>query len=159
MILLERVESRRHAAWQVVWFAVWVGVTGVGLYLKPDPAGHGTHQQLGLPPCPSVLLFDRPCPGCGLTTSWTALLHGNLAFAFHAHPFGPLLYFLFTLSAWLGLYGFAKCRALVLDSPQMSRALAVSGVVFLAFGLVRMALTPHFRTLEEQLVVESAGHR
>jgi hypothetical protein len=29
----------------------------------------------------------------------------------------------------------------------------------LAFGLVRMALTPHFRTLEEQLVVESAGHR
>ena len=33
-------------------------MVAVGLYLTPDPAGHGTHQQLGLPPC--LGLLSRP---------------------------------------------------------------------------------------------------
>jgi hypothetical protein len=37
-------------------------MVGVGLYLSPDPAGHGTHQQLGLPPCTIHFLTGRPCP-------------------------------------------------------------------------------------------------
>jgi hypothetical protein len=138
---------------------VWLAVTGIGLALHPDASGHGTHQQLGLPPCPSVLLFDRPCPGCGLTTCWCALLHGNFGLAFHAHPLGPFLYLGFTLLAVLCVYGFAVRKRVVLDSVQMSRVLIVCSVIFLAFGLGRMAVTPHFRTPTEQMFVTATTGR
>jgi len=39
-----------------------------------DARGHGTHQQLGLPPCTFYVIFQRPCPACGMTTSWAWLL-------------------------------------------------------------------------------------
>ena len=42
--------------------------------LTPDEQGFGTHQQLGLPPCTFYLVFKRPCPACGMTTSWAWLL-------------------------------------------------------------------------------------
>jgi hypothetical protein len=155
LTLLEPVASRKQISWQPMWFATWLGITAVGLILHPDPVGHGTHQELGLPPCPSVLLFDRPCPGCGLTTSWSAFLHGNFSLAFHAHPLGPLLYLGFTASALTAIYGFWKLQRLVLDSVAMSRFLTISAFIFLAFGLVRMAVTPHFRSEKEQLIVSS----
>ncbi len=46
--------------------------------LEPNPEGFGTHQQLGLPPCTSVVLFGWRCPACGMTTSWALLLHGRI---------------------------------------------------------------------------------
>jgi len=61
---------------------------GLGLYLKPDPLGHGTHQQLGLPPCSISFFTGRPCPSCGLTTSVSAWLHGNWRLGWRANPFG-----------------------------------------------------------------------
>lgn len=36
-------------------------------------------------------LSGRPCPSCGLTRSWAALLHGDFEAAFHFHALGPLL--------------------------------------------------------------------
>lgn len=152
-MLFEPTASRRNLGWQPCWFVLWLVVTGFGLALHPDPSGHGTHQELGLPPCPSVLLFDRPCPGCGLTTSWTALLHGQIGAAFSAHPLGPILYLLFTISALLAFYGFLKVQKLVLDSRPMSRFLMVTTLVFVGFGFIRMALTPHFRSTHEQELV------
>src|SRR5438270_12571671 len=98
MALYESAEPRKRLSGQLMFFGVWLAITGFGAYLHPDPSGHGTHTQLGLPPCPSVLLFNRPCPGCGLTTSFTAFIHGDLASAFHAHPLGPLLYV--GITAW-----------------------------------------------------------
>lgn len=40
-------------------------MVGVGLYLTPDPAGHGTHQQLGLPPARFTTSRDAPAPRAG----------------------------------------------------------------------------------------------
>ena len=45
--------------------------------LSPDPAGIGTHEQLGLPPCGLNALFEIPCPACGMTTSWVWFSHGH----------------------------------------------------------------------------------
>lgn len=59
--------------------------------LKPDPAGHGTHQQLGLPPCTMLVLFGRPCPTCGMTTSWAHLVRGRLGEALRANVGGTML--------------------------------------------------------------------
>lgn len=88
--------------------AVWVGVTAVGAFLRPNPAGHGTHQQLGLPPCPVVVLYERPCPGCGLTTSFTNTIQGNFAAAFAAHPIGPLLYLGLAICGVASLVGLVR---------------------------------------------------
>ena len=97
--MFEPVTVLRSIAGQLVYFGCWVSVTVIGLILRPSADGHGTHQQLGLPPCPCVLIFNRPCPGCGLTTSFTALLHGRFRDAFRAHWFGPFLYLIFTATA------------------------------------------------------------
>src|SRR5687768_9011989 len=86
--LFEPVEPRRVRG-GFVFFGSWLVVTGIALALTPNPAGHGTHKQLGLSACPSAVLFDRPCPGCGLTTSWTAFVHGDFAASVSAHLFGP----------------------------------------------------------------------
>ena len=124
-------------------FAVWLGVTAVGLVLRPSPTGHGTHRQLGLPPCPSVVLCDRPCPGCGLTTSWTALLHGDFSASFHAHPLGFLLYATFTGVAILTLRGALTGRPTM--SPEVANRLVWAVVaVLLTFGAYRFATTPHY---------------
>jgi hypothetical protein len=144
---------RDSIRWQPTYFLVWLIVTVIGLCLRPDPSGHGTHQELGLPPCPSALLFDRPCPGCGLTTSWSAFLHGQWRFAFEAHPLGPLLYLGFTVSAILAIYGYKTRQSLMLNSIPMSRFLGTCAVIFFVFGMYRMATTPHFRTQHETQVV------
>ena len=132
--------------------SVWVAVTAVGFFLKPDGHGHGTHQRLGLPPCPSVLLFDRPCPGCGLTTSWTALLHGDLALAFRSHALGPLLYFAFTGFA-LGTFWLAIRRRRWSETRFHTPIYVVGLALFVGYGLLRMAVTPHYATARERLMV------
>lgn len=59
--------------------------------LTPSHQGLGTHQQLGLPPCTSILLFQMPCPACGMTTSWAHLLRGHVLDAFRVNAGGTLL--------------------------------------------------------------------
>src|SRR5687767_5754572 len=108
MPFLEPCDNKRVLSGQLIVTGLWLAVTAFGVFLSPSPHGHGTHQQLGLPPCPSVLLFDKPCPGCGLTTSWTATIHGRLTEAFQAHPLGPILYVTFTVFAIVNLWAFFK---------------------------------------------------
>src|SRR5204863_3314928 len=64
------------------------GVLGVALWLNPAPDGHGTHTQLGLPPCAWAVALNRPCPTCGMTTAFSFGVRGRLAEAFQAQPFG-----------------------------------------------------------------------
>jgi len=59
--------------------------------LEPAARGYGTHEALGLPPCTFVMLFDRRCPSCGMTTSWARLLRGNVVGSLGANPGGTLL--------------------------------------------------------------------
>lgn len=49
----------------------------VAYQLQPAAIGLGTHQQLGLPPCTFIALYNIPCPSCGMTTSWSLLMHGR----------------------------------------------------------------------------------
>lgn len=139
MVLYDAGWPRKKLAGQAVWFVVWLAVTVIGLCLTPNHDQHGTHRQLGLPPCPMVLFFHRPCPGCGLTTSWTAFLHGDLPLAFQAHPLGPILYLLFTGVVLFGAYGWVKKLRLRTDSRTFNWGLTSVFVVFLSFGLVRLA--------------------
>jgi len=51
----------------------------------------GTHQQLGLPPCTFVAWLGIRCPSCGMTTSWSHMLRGNVLGAMQANAGGALL--------------------------------------------------------------------
>ena len=57
---------------------------------------------VGLPgwPCPFKAAFGIPCPGCGMSTSVSCLLHGDWQGAFATHAFAPffLLGLMFVLA-------------------------------------------------------------
>lgn len=73
--------ARRRAAehgWMIAASATGpLGLLAMRWLFTPDPAGLGTHEQLGLPPCRSIDWFGVPCPGCGVTTSVTWFAHGD----------------------------------------------------------------------------------
>jgi hypothetical protein len=125
----------------LLWFLGWLGLTGVAAYLHPNPHLHGTHTQLGLPPCLSVVLFGRPCPGCGMTTSITSLVHGHIVDAFRAHPFGPPMYLVYTLSAFAAAWAWWKVRRMDAGSRAANTFLVCLLIAFIAFGIIRFATT------------------
>lgn len=77
-------------------------VAGIGLLivagrLQPNSHGHSTHMQLGLPPCGMLARYGRPCPSCGMTTSWSHLMRGEIGSSLNANPAGTWL------GIWVGL--------------------------------------------------------
>ncbi len=61
-------------------------------FLTPNPVGHGTHTQLGLPPCGFYVFTGIPCPGCGLTTCFSYMMRLDVVGAAYANPFGIMLW-------------------------------------------------------------------
>jgi len=96
-------DSRKRA----IGFLVAVGAIGILMLaagLKPDHEGHGTHQQLGLAPCPWVLRWNFPCPSCGMTTAFAHAANGDLKSSGATQPFGMLLAVGASVLAWGGLH-------------------------------------------------------
>lgn len=60
--------------------------------LTPSSLGVGTHQQLGLPACPFLLMTAFPCPVCGITTSLAHAVRGEWAYSVETQPFGLLIF-------------------------------------------------------------------
>jgi len=75
------------------------GLVGMGAWLVPDPAGYGTHEQLGLKACSAVEWFGVPCPGCGITTAVTWFARGEPLRSLATQPLG----FALALAASLAL--------------------------------------------------------
>ncbi|MBL8600906.1 MAG: DUF2752 domain-containing protein [Myxococcales bacterium] len=113
-------------------------VVALSVWLRPDPRGHGTHEQLGLAPCAFEAVTHIPCPGCGLTTSFSNMAHGHLGAAFGAHLMGP---FLFALTLFVALFApYALWRAYPVGALLSHRAAGALLSVTLAAGLVTFAL-------------------
>lgn len=141
MVKLTQLDSRTQLRGQFIWFACWLVITAIALYLNPNPAHHGTHRQLGLPACPSVLMFDRPCPGCGLTTAFAFMVRGQIVPAFQCNAFGPVLYLSFTASALAcGWYWFKKIHFDTNTRP-MNWALGTLAVGLATYGVLRFMFT------------------
>ncbi len=85
-----RLEGADRASAVILALALAVPLA-VACILKPDPSGHGTHRQLGMPPCSVVVLFGHRCPACGTTTAWAYLVRGRWIDAFRANVGGALL--------------------------------------------------------------------
>lgn len=151
--------ARKALVGQAMWFAGWLGLTLVAAWLQPDVHLHGTHTQLGLPPCPSVILFGRPCPGCGMTTSVTAFVHGQFGLAFRAHPFGPPMYVLYTISAFAALWGWLRKTRMDANTKLMNASLVTVLAAFLVFGVVRFATVSGLQWYYGPPSIKTAGLR
>lgn len=67
------------------------GVFVVARWLEPSPKGFGTHTQLGLPACQFEAVTGRPCPSCGMTTSFAWFARGELVQGWRANAAGMVL--------------------------------------------------------------------
>lgn len=76
----------------------------VGARVEPSTHGHGSHVQLGMPPCGWVMAFDRPCPTCGMTTAVAHATRGDLLSAFFVQPAGLAVAIASTLVFWMSVH-------------------------------------------------------
>ncbi len=123
--------------------ALLVGVFALAWWLKPygpdgRPLRMETHRQLGLPPCTFYEYTGLPCPSCGMTTSFSLLMHGDVANSLHANAVGTLLaLFWLALIPWC-LASAARKRTVLIGSVE--RAVAVCVMGFLGLMMVRWLL-------------------
>jgi hypothetical protein len=85
---------RTSAAARWVALVVFIGCTAllvVAAWLKPDPHGYGTHEQLGSAPCGMLILTGYPCPTCGMTTSFAHFVRLQWFQSFLVQPAGFIL--------------------------------------------------------------------
>lgn len=113
-----RLSAVEHAAYGAACLAL-ATVFALSAWLHPDLSGFGTHTQLHLPPCGFYEVFHKPCPSCGMTTSFAWMIHGHPVKAVRAQPAGAAV---FLAAAFLLLYlpwAWAKRRPLlaIFDTP------------------------------------------
>lgn len=129
---------RRDLVTELVLFVLWLAVVAIASYLEPDASGHGTHKQLGLAGCPWITLSGKPCPTCGLTTCFSAIMHGDFALAVAAHPLGPLVFAWFAIGAmYYGSKFFFRYKVIAPTRPILVFNLSLL-VLFMAYGVIRM---------------------
>lgn len=121
----------------VTWLVLFSGPLAVlitAATLTPSAAGHGTHTQLGLPPCGFLVYTGYPCPGCGLTTSFSHMIRLDLIGAFGANPFGILLFLCTAAMVPIALYGLVRKLPVVdtldrLHAEKIAIGLSVLSIV------------------------------
>jgi Protein of unknown function (DUF2752) len=95
---LKATTGERIAAAAIAAFSLFVLTTAA--WLTPNPGGHATHTQLGMPQCTWVIAFDKPCPTCGMTTAFSHAGEGSWITATLTQPMGALLAFFTTMIFW-----------------------------------------------------------
>ncbi len=89
-----------------------------------------------------VLCFHRlttgiPCPGCGLTRGFVALLHGHVEAALHFNPLTPVVFGWMAVWWSVAVGAFAAGRPI---PPTPRPLLRIAFGVLLAFWILRAAL-------------------
>jgi hypothetical protein len=102
-------------------FAIPLAVVITATQLTPAPAGMGTHQQLGLPPCGFLVVTGVPCPGCGLTTSFAHMVRLQFTGATRANPFGVMLFLVTFFTIPIAAVGMVRGTS-VLDTLERLHA-------------------------------------
>jgi hypothetical protein len=129
-----------HAGYFLL-FAAFPVILFLAGTISPSKNGLGTHTGLGLPPCGFYSIFHKPCPSCGMTTSFSLLMHGRIFDAVKAQPAGVFL-FLTTLFVWATLpyYYFKKKKKMVdlLELPFLLPILLSNLVVIFAVWIIRL---------------------
>ncbi len=119
-------------------------VLGIARWLEPDPAGVGTHQQLGLGGCSILTFTGWPCPMCGMTTTFAHLAHGNLVQGIATQPFGVALFLVTLAFCALGLADLAvpsgRLRRIASWLSPWEVPIAISVLVGMTLGWIYKVL-------------------
>jgi hypothetical protein len=120
-------------------------VFAVAFWLNPyepdgTPRTMATHTQLGAPPCNFYVMSNKPCPACGMTTSFALLVRGDVAASLRANWAGTLIAVL-----WAGLMVWAaasavKGRPLFIPKGKGEIVLTLTVGVVLALMLTRWGI-------------------
>jgi hypothetical protein len=111
-----------------------VAVFVIAVRINPyDEAGQplpfGAHTRIGMPPCEFYVMFGKPCPSCGLTTSFSLLMHGDVWNSLKANAVGTVMaLFCLALIPW-SLYIGLRGRYLWVRSIERS-SLWAAGIFF-----------------------------
>ncbi len=141
----DRQQLEGPARWLLVLVAAGLAaLLGVARWLEPDPRGYGTHTQLGLGPCAFATITGRPCPTCGMTTSFAWFSRGCLARSWQANPGGCLIALLsIPVGFWLLLCCWFKRPVgfQSIDRPLMVLLVSIVAASF-AFWFIRIIGAP-----------------
>jgi len=128
--------SPDHWIWLALFLSGPLVLVALRFLVEPDARGHGTHEQLGLPPCSSMERWNVPCPGCGVTTSAALLVRGRPLEALYDQPLGFLLALAAPILAVAALRAHLRGRDLALAigaAVTPGRALAFGALVLAAW--------------------------
>ncbi|QQE12844.1 DUF2752 domain-containing protein [Planctomycetota bacterium] len=84
----DKEEVRRNRMVALILLSVCLFPLLMGLYLTPEG---GLSKSFGVPACGFKLETGLPCLTCGMTTSVTHAVRGDLLTAFWLQPFGAML--------------------------------------------------------------------
>jgi hypothetical protein len=120
-----------------------LSVLGLAAWLTPNPAGVGTHTQLGLTQCGFRAATDLPCVSCGMTTSFAHAANGNLLTAFGVQPMGALLAIITAMLIWIAAYAGVAGVSLTPIGRLLSDTKMVTALLVLAGAAWAYTLTMH----------------
>jgi hypothetical protein len=132
----------RAPGWQAhaLVLAICLGAIAAGLALSPDGSGAGlTAFGLALPElCALRGATGLPCPGCGLTRSWVAMLRGDPLASLSHHLLGWLVLLYAGAQAtrhlcWLAVPG--RRHGVERAGASLDRGLVPLGVAMLALWI------------------------
>jgi hypothetical protein len=120
------------------------GVAGVCLallltatQLTPIPDGLGTHRQMHMQECGFLARTGLPCPSCGMTTSFSWFVRGNILASLYVQPMGTVLAALCGMTVWGAGYVAVSGRPLyrlVAAIPARYHALPLLVLALAAWG-------------------------
>lgn len=111
------------------WSLFLIGGFCVAVQIKPDPRGFGTHQQLGFSPCVIRSQLSIPCPSCGMTTSFSHFVRGQLRQSVQANTSGLILALVCLVMipwSWISVY---HRRLWLISNPEACLLWLVCGLV------------------------------
>ena len=84
--------------------AACLAVLILAFRLSPSPSGVGTHTELHMEKCAWLERVGIPCPSCGMTTSFSWYVRGNVLASFYVQPAGCIAALITTIVFWITLY-------------------------------------------------------
>jgi len=119
------------------WSLLLIAGFGFAIQIKPDPRGFGTHQRFGFAPCVIRNQLSIPCPSCGMTTSFSHFVRGQIRQSAEANTAGLVLALVCVVMipwSWISVY---HKRLWLVANPENS-------LLWLLCGLVTITLIEWF---------------
>mgnify|MGYP001223828936 CR=1 FL=1 len=117
---------------------VCLGILLIGHRVVPEAAGHGSHTQIGLPPCGWVVAFGKPCATCGMTTAVAHASRGEILSAVVTQPAGAAFAVVCAMAFWMSIHvavtGSALGRLVGREVFRTRILLGLGALVLLSWG-------------------------